>query len=259
MKKINFILLALIFICNSCEDNDEINNLESSKSIATRMYLNALVGSLGSINVNSNASNSLGFSLVFPVKVTYSNGAVVTINSINGLKEAIYSETATMHIQNIHFPFSLLTYPNNNHTIIASEHEFLSVLIGVNSVLTVNEYFSSSNCFEFIFPLSVINNNGEMIAIPNVNSLQNLLNAMPENEFWVDFIYPFQIKYNNATTRINNAYDFYSNVDCIPSSWFCNLDFNPTCIQTFNGIIQFDNPCWAIKAGYSENDFVTCD
>lgn len=38
----------------------------------------------------------------------------------------------------------------------------------------------------------------------------------------------------------------------------CTADFNPVCVQTANGIQQFTNECWALCAGYTQNDFVTC-
>ncbi|HRE76806.1 MAG TPA: hypothetical protein PLL09_03175 [Flavobacterium sp.] len=259
MKKIKFICLSLAFIFLSCNDNDENKSNEMVRSRATRMFLNTVVGSAGTLDFNSGASTSLGFTLVFPIEVAYSSGAKVTINSVNGLKEAVYNENSALHISTIIFPFSVLMSTNNDELIVSNESDFESLLFSVDSVATVDEFFSSTNCFEFVYPLSVIDNNGGTVTITNTQILQNLLTSMSENDFWIDFIYPFQIEYSGEVVTIENVYDFYSNVDCNPNGWYCTFDFQPTCVETSSSIIQFDNPCWALQAGYSEEDFVTCD
>lgn len=260
MKKIKFIYSFLVFIFISCGSNDENNSNEISESLATRMFLNAIVGSAGSIDFNSSASSSLSFTLVFPIKVTYSNGVKVTINSISGLKEAVYNENSAMHISHIDFPFSVILSTNNDELIISNERDFESLLFSIESVATVNDFFTSTNCFEFIYPLSIIDNNEEVVTIPSTQFLENLLNSMTENDYWLDFVYPFQIEYSGEVKTIEDVYDFYSHVDCNPNGWYCTFDFQPTCVQTSSGvIIQFDNPCWAIQAGYSEDNFLICN
>lgn len=242
----------------SCSNNEENSSNENPQSLATRLYLNAIIGSAGTLDLNTDVT-TIGFTPVFPIKVTYSDGVKITINSMNGLKDAVYNENSAFHINNFVFPFSVRLSSNNNELIISDESEFQSLLFSLDSITTVDEYFTSSNCFEFVLPLSVIGNDGETISISNSQVLQNLLNSMSENEYWIDFVYPFQIGYGGEVITIEDVYDFYSNVDCNPNGWDCNFDFNPTCVQTSSGIIQFDNPCWAIQAGYSEDDFVSCN
>ena len=83
---------------------------------------------------------------------------------------------------------------------------------------------------------------------------------MSENEYWVDFVYPFQINYGGNNITIETIWDFYNYLDCSPqNSCICNLDINPVCVQTPNGILQFDNACWAQCAGYTQNEFVSCN
>lgn len=38
----------------------------------------------------------------------------------------------------------------------------------------------------------------------------------------------------------------------------CPAVFNPVCVQTATGIMQFNSACIAICSGYSANSFVTC-
>ena len=149
MKKIKFICLSLIFILFSCNSNDENNSNEAAQSLATRIYLNTVVGTAGSIDLNSNASPSLGFTLVFPIKVTYSSGARVTINSIEGLKEAIYNESSTMYIRNIVFPFSVALSSNNDELIVSDESDFQSLLFS-SKIFVYKKLFVLFVYFNFI-------------------------------------------------------------------------------------------------------------
>lgn len=258
MKKIKFMLLSFILVLISCNNNDENNSNDVQQSLATRIYLNAVISSGSAINSDSSSSTTVGFTPVFPIDVNYSNGSKIVINSMEGLKEAIYNENSSLHISNIAFPFSVQLSSNNDESIINNESEFQSLLFSIDSIATIDEYFTTNNCFEFIFPLSVIDDEGNTVAIPNLQVLQSLISSMTENDYWTDFVYPFQVQYSGSVTTVQDIWDFYNIVDCNPNGWYCTFDFNPTCVQTQNGVIQFDNPCWAIQAGYSEADFISC-
>lgn len=263
MKKIKFIFLSLVFIFMSCSNNDDNTNNDNTsgdvvQSLATRAYLNSVMGSAGTLSISSGSSANLSFTTVFPIEVTYSNGTTITINSMEGLKEAVYNETSALHISNIVFPFSV-TNSDNDVVIINNEDEFESVLFSIDSITTIDEFFDSITCFEFIFPLSVIDNDGQTITISDSESLQNMLSTISESGYWMDFVYPFQIEYSGEVVTIQDVWEFYSYVDCNPDGWYCTFDYNPTCVETPNGVLQFDNPCWAIQAGYSESDFVSCE
>lgn len=259
MKKIKFIYLSLIFIFISCSNNDENKSNEVAQSLATRVYLNAMKGSVGSLEFNSSSPNTLGCTPIFPFQVIYSNGSKVAINSMEDLKEAVYNENSSIHISSFIFPFSVSLSSNSDILIINNENDFQSLLFTIDSIITLEDYLSSTNCFEFVYPLSIVNNEGETTTIANQGSLAAILNAVSTNEYWVDFVYPFQIAYNGELVQIQNVWDFYNYVDCNPDGSYCTFDFNPTCVQTQNGVIQFDNPCWAIQAGHSEDDFVNCN
>ncbi|HRE76804.1 MAG TPA: hypothetical protein PLL09_03165 [Flavobacterium sp.] len=193
MKKIKFICLSLAFIFISCSNNDENKSNEVAQSLATRMYLNTIIGSAGSLQFNSSIPTAIGFTPAFPIEVTYSDGSEFTVNSMEDLKEAVYSENSFLYIYTINFPFSVSLHSTNDVLIISNESDFQSLLFSIDSITTVDEFFTSSNCFEFIYPLSVVNNGGETITILNLGSLDAILNSISTNEYWVDFVYPFQI------------------------------------------------------------------
>ncbi len=259
MKKIKFIFLSFILVLVSCNSNDENNSNDAQQSLATRIFLNAVIGSGSTVNANSSSNTTLGFIPVFPLDVNYSNGSRIGINSMEGLKEAIYNENSSLHISNIVFPFSVQFTSTNEELVINDESQFQSLLFSIDSITTIDEFFTANNCFEFIFPLAVKDNDGNTVTISNLQALQNLLSSMSENDYWTDFVYPFQVQYGGSVTTVQDIWDFYNVVDCNPDGWYCTFDFNPTCVQTQNGVVQFDNPCWAIQAGYSEADFISCE
>jgi hypothetical protein len=260
MKKIKFICLSFIFILFSCNDNDQNNSDDLTQSSATRIYLNAVKEFDAASNLNSSPPSTLCLTPVFPIEVNFSNGLKVVINSMEGLKEAMYAEHSEFHINNFVFPFSVFLSSTNEQILVADEVQFSNLLSSCPTIRTVDQYFTSSTCFGFIFPLTVINNSGETITILNSESLLTTLNSLSENDYWSDFVYPFKINYGGNEILIQSVWDFYNYVDCTPEfGCICNLDINPVCVQTPNGVIRFDNLCWAQCAGYTSQDIISCD
>lgn len=259
MKTLKFICLTIFITLLSCDNNSENPSFDNQQSVASRMYLNSIKELERQSVQNPTSPVQLCFTPSFPVQIVLSNGNKLIINSMSGLKEAIYTENQSLHISAFVLPFTIFK-ENNVELAVESEEQFLNLLSTCESVNTVDELFNSANCFEFVFPLSVLNNRGNTIVISNSTSLNNFLTSMSENEYWVDFVYPFQINYGGNNITIENIWDFYNYLDCSPqNSCICNLDINPVCVQTPNGIVQFDNACWAQCAGYTQNDFVSCN
>lgn len=260
MKTIKFLCISFFFVLFSCNSNDENFSEDVTKSRASRIYLNAVKESMHSSNLNSNSTSSFCFTPVFPIEVMYSNGRKVSMNSIEGLKDALRSESKALHINRIIYPFQVQSDLNLEVFEINNELQFEALLFSCESINSIDHYFSSLTCFEFIFPLSVKKNNGDVLFFPNYESMQAELNSLTQNDYWVDFIYPFKIKYGDSEALIQDIWDFYDYVDCTPEfGCICTLEYNPVCVQTSNGILHFDNSCWAVCAGYSSDDFIDCN
>ena len=125
-------------------------------------------------------------------------------------------------------------------------------------------------CFEFVYPIELIYNNGTTVTI---NGLQDLIaviiNQTPEL-FIVGIEYPFDvIVWNPASDQlevitINNEAEF---LDLLESCNFgdcqCpNID-DPVCVEIITGngtteIITFQNACFAECEGFTEDDFIEC-
>lgn len=261
MKNLKFALLSFVFLFLSCNNEDDHNIVATPESSAARIYLNSVKQASSPLNQDTNDPIEMCFSLVFPVNVIYNNGDEVTINSMEGLKQAIYSENFTFHINSIVYPFSIINESNSNELQVETEDQFLDLLASCD-INMIDDLFNSPFCFEFVFPFSIIKNDGSIQAISSLTNLNDILASMPPNEYWIDFMYPFQISYGNDTISIENIWELYDYLDCTPEnscSIACTADFNPVCVATSNGIILFSNSCWAQCAGFTEDDFVNCD
>lgn len=259
MKNLKIAALSFLFLFLSCSESDNNDIVTAEQSSATRIYLNAVKEATSALNQGQNNPIDLCFTLVFPVDVIYKNGNVTTLNSIDGLKQAIYSENYNFHITTILYPFNVFDVSTNNGLTVHTEQQFLDLLLSCN-VKAIKDMFTSPNCFEFVFPVSIVKNDGSMQTISSLANLNDILNAMPPDEFWVDFAYPFQIIYGNDTITIENIWEFFNYYDCTPqNSCICTTVFNPVCVLTANGLVQFENEGWALCAGYTSDDFVPCN
>lgn len=121
-------------------------------------------------------------------------------------------------------------------------------------------------CFEFIFPLSIITDDGETIT---VNSQEELDNAL-YNAYYFDFVYPFEVAlFDQAEViTINNEEEFEDLLEeCFDDFDDCECDdddFEPVCViyeEEDGEVIQlvFPNECLAECAGFDDDDFVECE
>lgn len=244
----------------SCNSNDDNLTGNFAKSRASRIYLNAVKNSMNASNLNSSSNSSLCFLPFFPIEVAYSNGSKKKINSLDELKDALIGETKALHINKILFPFKVKSFSNNQIVNIVDEKQFESMLFNCEETKAINYYFANTNCFEFIYPISVKRSNEDILFFPNIQSMQAELNALSNGDYWVDFVYPFKIKFGDSEALIQDIWDFYNYVNCAPEyGCICTLNYNPVCVQTSNGILKFDNSCWAECAGFSPEDFVNCN
>lgn len=131
-----------------------------------------------------------------------------------------------------------------------------------------NDYNNTGGyeCFTFNFPLTIITDDGETIT---VNSQAELDTAL-YNNYYFDFVYPFSVTDDEGEVEViedeldfidvlEDCYDEYDDNDCD-----CTDEFAPVCVETvtangFAEIFVFPNACIAICEGFSEADFIDCE
>jgi hypothetical protein len=203
---------------------------------------------------NTNASSPFCFEFVYPITLSYNTGTTVTVASLQGLLTILAAETPALYIDGIAFPFQV----TNNGAIqtISTEGQYISLLLscGFN---TINTDLLNSFCFDLVFPITILNDNNEEVTITTLQQFTTYLNN-PNNGGQTQFVYPISVLYNNQTTVIANLYELYQMInncdDCI-----CTQEFVPVCVQTPSGIFEFGNMCYAICAGFTQNDLVNCN
>jgi hypothetical protein len=259
MKGNKLVVLFFFFLLiglNSCTDSSPIENeIITTKSIGLRTTLNKIKNS-NNIDGRNTSSVSPCFNFIYPINISYNNETIVTVTSFDGLITVVSNENQSLYIDAISFPFQVIM-ENNVVRTIANENDFQTI-IQECGFTTFNNYIIDGPCYDFIYPFSVVNHSNQTTVISNQTTLTNLITANDDN-YILDLVYPFSVVKNNQTIEIDNAYQFFEfNDDCLEP---CNCDpiDAPVCVQTSSGLLQFQNECIAICAGFSTSDFVSCN
>lgn len=264
MKTIKTLLLLVVFSAAafySCSDDNSIAASEPAvQSTALRTVLNKLklvysVGPNRSSEVNATPPNpTLCFDFVFPMTFSYNNGTAITATSLDGLLEILNNESSTLYLSGVVFPFQV-QYSGAVHSV-NNEAELIALVIQCG-LPTFNDDLQHSYCFDIVFPVTLMSN-GQIVAIGSQEELNSYLNNPSTTE--ADIVFPITIVNQNQTIVLNSVYDFYAAVnDCNDNQCICTQEYMPVCVQTPNGIIEFANMCYALCAGYTQNDLVSCN
>jgi len=273
MKTVKILLLLLVtsltFIsCDNSNGNDK--EINSQQSIALRTMLNEMKlanNIVGKSVARNSTSNTFCFEIVFPVTLTYNNNTEITIANLTELIDVLTNETSTLYIEGIVFPFQVIENNSQNSTItttINNETEFMN-LVQNCGYSTLNDHLMLPLCFDIIFPIEFSANTGtaNTTAINNLHDLHNflILQTSNPNEYLQQLVFPISVISNNQTVTVNNLYDLYQMINGCYNPCNCTQEYAPVCVQsTPSGpVTHFPNLCYAICAGYTQNDIVSCD
>jgi hypothetical protein len=264
MKTIKLLLFFAVFATvtfYSCSDSDPIENKNTvipQKSIALRTAVNEIkkaneISGKPAKAQARTATNPFCFNFVYPLTLSLSNNTTITITSFEGLLDVLDSESPNLYVIGIGFPFQV-TYGGAIHTI-ANEGQFIALIqyCGFN---TLNFDLSQTACFEFVYPMIVMVSDDQLLELNSNAELQEYINQ--NNNYGIDLLYPVSVNYNGEIVVIHNIYEMYEMINncdvCI-----CTLEYAPVCVQTPNGIVEYSNLCFAMCAGYDQNDLVSCN
>ncbi len=255
MKSIKLLLLFVtLSLTFSCSDSDPIQNTDDTQeSISLRTMVHELKKA-NNITGRMADNNPFCFDFVYPVTFSYSNDISITAETFAGLIEIITDETPSIYLSAIQFPFQV--QHEGAIQTIATEAQFHALLVecGFN---TFNEDLSESFCFDIVFPIEIINASQEIVTVSNIEML-NAEIGNPANGTAIQIVFPINVIYDNQTVTVDNLYEFYQMVtNC--NSCICTQEYVPVCVQTANGVMEFGNMCYALCAGYTQNDLVSCN
>lgn len=265
MRYLKFLLVTFFFsilVFNSCQDENFINlnnnGLSAQESISLQTIINQISDQIGDQPVSNINPESLCFQFVFPIQLTYNNGNNITINGFNGLVEVLENQNSEHYITGIIMPFQVIK--DNVTLTIASEAELIALLESCDYT-TVNENVVNTFCFDIVFPIYVTSENGQNVAIDDVQAFLAFLNTQT-NGYQAEIVFPITVMYQGATLSIANLYAFNELIDsCTDPNEGCACPeyYSPVCIDTGNGIVEFGNMCFAECEGYTQDDVVSCN
>jgi hypothetical protein len=260
MKKIKYLLLFIsIFasVFQSCSNSED--TIATQKSSALRIFLNEIKLTNNISGKSANTNSDMCFEFVFPLTLSYSNGNTVSVLNQEEIINILENETSELYINAIAFPFDILVSGSTTPVTITTEAAFWDVINNCD-IETYDDYAVSGPCYSFVYPFSLINSNNETIVINNDQDIFTLFQDENENNFIVDFVYPFSVNYDNTIVQINNQYEFSEmNNNCNDSNCICPQVFDPVCVNVGGVVINFPNACVAECAGYTAADFVNCN
>lgn len=272
MKTVKIFLLLLVtsIVFTSCEDSKAIDSQNNSqKSIALRTVLNELKLTnhiAGRLAARDSISNHFCFEFVYPVTFTYSNNTEITIATFSGLIDVLTSETHTLYLAGIVFPFQVIenTSQNGTNTItINNEAEFLTLIHNCN-YNTLNDDLLQPLCFDFVFPIgfSANTDTANTFVVHNLQELHNYLSLQSSNPsgYLQQMVFPISVISNNQTVVVHNLYELYQMINSCNNPCNCTQEYAPVCVQVrTDSIATFPNLCYAMCAGYTQNDIVSCN
>lgn len=268
MKKLKVLFLfAAISLATlySCTNGDSIENeVVTEKSFSLRTVLNELKKANNIAGRSATTETDVFcFEFVFPLNLSYNNGTVVSVSSMDGIIDLLSSETPSLYIEGIAFPFQVTLAAADSATpiTISNEADF-EALISSCGFETYEDYVTTGFCYEFVYPFSIIDQDGNTISIDSESELFDVITSSDENDIY-ELVFPLSVTYEGATVVINDIYELFEmDNNCGDSSdpCICTEEYAPVCVATPTGeIIEFPNTCHAECAGFTSADFVDCN
>lgn len=256
MKKLLFLLLFATTLLQSCSNSDDVN---TQKSSALRIFLKEMKAANNISGRSTNDEPSMCFEFVYPLTLSYNNGTSVNVQNLDELLSMLENESSELYIDGIAFPFQIIVAGTTTPLTITSEEGFWDV-IQTCDMDTYDDVIGEGPCYTFVYPFSLVTSTNQTIVITSQAALYDLIDDDNEDNYIIDFVYPFSVVSNNETIQINNAYEYEQLINtCVTSNCNCPTNVDPVCVEVGGGVImEFPNECIAECSGYSSDDFVDC-
>ncbi|XOV94986.1 MAG: hypothetical protein ACFHWX_09805 [Bacteroidota bacterium] len=191
---------------------------------------------------SQNANSTDCFSIVFPLELSYSTGIIISVEDIAGLKEAIENQTNTFFIEGIILPVLV-----DKHGVLSSieNEDDINALLRNCGIPDLTNYLKrfKSQCFEFIYPITLING-GDTLQLENIEAYNDLKVSLGE-QFLPQFAFPLKVEIFE-TDEVIQVTSYYQLLELINSCSQCpegSISISPE----FNGTYSF-------KAHYKQLD-----
>ncbi len=212
--RLSFLLLFVWALSGltGCIDVDELDFPEDrTDEIVKTLDIFTLLNFYSNTDRPSNC-----FSVVFPFELAYNSGIIINIDDLSGLNEAIENQSNTFYIEGVILP--VLVNKNGVLSSIDTEAE-LTELLKTCEVPQLADYLSDfkSQCFELVFPITLVNNLDTMV-VDNNDIYHNLKGSLG-NEFEPEFLFPLEVEVfgTDELVTITNYYQLLQLFNqCVP-------------------------------------------
>ena len=270
--------IALLIDCGFSTWNDDLEDsycfdIVFPVSVTTpngTFEINTMAEFTAYLNTTANGQVQINF----PVQALY-QGQVITINNIYEAYDLINNCddcACTLEYDPVcvNTPNGTLTFGNMCHALCSGYTQ--NDIVSCNptnqcniSNLTVQTGICSATGYVLTLDFDYQNTTATSFEVHNSNGL--LVGTFPLAQLPLtitNYLFTGQNTADYLTVNISgntvcSATQQWSVPNCgnDPCS-VCTADFDPVCVQTANGIQQFTNQCWALCAGFTQNDFIEC-
>jgi len=126
-------------------------------------------------------------------------------------------------------------------------------------------------CFEFVYPIELIYNNGSTVTVTSIEELIEILINQTDELYIIGIEFPFNVEIYNPDTNeveiitIANEEEFIALLASCIFGDLCDCDdeYEPVCVEIEEGnqtiIIMFPNACYAECEGFTEDQYFECE
>jgi hypothetical protein len=271
----NLYLSGIVFPFQVIENTSQ--NETNTITINNEAEFFTLIQNCNFNTLNDDLLQPLCFDFVFPIGFSAITGTANTF-VVNNLQElhnylTLQSTNPSGYLQQIVFPISVIS---NNQTgvvtvvVVDNLYELYQMINSCdlistpceisNLVSTVGICNPSGTTFQLTINFTtslpgatqfdVFNQMGVLVGTYNLSELPLTLNYVTSTA-GSDSLSVNLVGVTNCSASTNWI---PPNCGCV-----CPTNLAPVCVQTANGIVQYNNSCFAECAGYTANDFVNCN
>lgn len=194
MKNFKIFLLSFALIAGfltSCSNEDSVveeQNINETEAIT--QSLNRLAQQFdndGNVVATSNPAGNIvfdfGFDFIYPLNLSFNNGATVAVNNLDELIEILINSTDNLYVNGIEFPFEVEIYDEDSDAIVVisinNEEEFLDL------IEDLWDDDDSCECYEVYDPvcIEIQDPNGNSFVITYPNECYALCDGFTPNDF----------------------------------------------------------------------------
>jgi hypothetical protein len=152
--------------------------------------------------------------LDYPVTLVYNDGSTITVNNNTEYDDALMNSTATLYIVDYQYPF---TVTQNGSTVTINDinglYDALNTCCSGNP--NGNVSFTDSLCFEFVYPVTLVYNDGTTLTVNNNTEMDDAVSRTNNTQqHHVDtFQYNISVIQNGATIVVHNDQEFQQLLD----------------------------------------------